>query len=192
LQNPPHSPAWHFWTLPFCRPLSCIAFEGSPTDPHLRRPVGDPRDVLFFLYNNNQHIASLFLEACRISIRLPHVWLAPTEPPLWPHATTDLRNRPLRPLVPLRALPWYQSLNQWPLSEHRTGWARSCSICGSQLLDQEKNGWCCNQWAWQLDPLEPYPAAFAGFLDQNIQALQDHTRTLNNLFAFSAIGYTGR
>jgi hypothetical protein len=43
-----------------------------------------------------------------------------------------------------------------------------------------------------LDPLEPYPAAFADFLDQNIQALQDQTRTLNNLFAFSAIGYTGR
>lgn len=43
-----------------------------------------------------------------------------------------------------------------------------------------------------MHPLEPYPAAFAHFLDQNAQALQEHARTLNNLFAFSAIGYAGR
>jgi hypothetical protein len=43
-----------------------------------------------------------------------------------------------------------------------------------------------------LRPLEPYLAAFANFLDQNAQALQEHARTLNNLFAFSAISYTGR
>ena len=43
-----------------------------------------------------------------------------------------------------------------------------------------------------MAPLEPYPAAFADFLDQNMQALQSHARTLNNLFAFSAIGYTGQ
>jgi hypothetical protein len=89
------------------------------------------------------------------------------------------------------SLPWYQSLNKRPVSEYRTGWARPCSICGSQLLDQEKDGWCCNQGQWQLAPLEPYPAAFADFLDQSMQALQNQTRTLNNLFAFSAIGYTG-
>jgi hypothetical protein len=94
--------------------------------------------------------------------------------------------------VPLRALPWYQSLNKWPTLEYRTGWARSCSTCASPLLDQEKDGWCCNQGRWWLPPLEPYPAAFADFLDQNAQALQEHARTLNNLFAFSAIGYTGR
>jgi hypothetical protein len=94
--------------------------------------------------------------------------------------------------VPLRALPWYQSLDKWHVSEYRTGWARNCSICGSQLLDQEKNGWCCNQGRWRLPRLEPYPAAFADFLNQNAQALQEHARTLNNLFAFSAIGYTGR
>ena len=76
--------------------------------------------------------------------------------------------------------------------EYKTGWARSCSICGSQLLDQEKDGWCRNQGRWRLHPLEPYPAAFAHFLDQNAQALQEHARTLNNLFAFSAIGYAGR
>ena len=45
---------------------------------------------------------------------------------------------------------------------------------------------------WQLTPLEPYPATFANFLDQNIEALQDQTRTLNSLFAFSAIGYKRR
>jgi hypothetical protein len=69
--------------------------------------------------------------------------------------------------VPLRALPWYQSLNEWRPLEYRTGWARPCSICGSPLLDQEKDGWCCNQGRWWLAPLEPYPAAFADFLDQN-------------------------
>jgi hypothetical protein len=93
--------------------------------------------------------------------------------------------------VPLRALPWHKSLNKWDTLEYRTGWARPCSFCGSQLLDHEKNGWCCNQGKWHLHPLEPYPAAFVDFLNQNMQALQSQTRTLNNLFAFSAIGYTG-
>src|SRR5271167_732531 len=93
--------------------------------------------------------------------------------------------------VPLRALPWHKSLNEWPVEEYSTSWARSCSKCGSRLLDHEKNGWCCNQGKWYLDPLEPYPAAFVDFLNQNMQALQSQTRTLNNLFAFSAIGYTG-
>ena len=68
------------------------------------------------------------------------------------------------------ALPWYKTLNgnsQRPVEAFSTGWARACSICGSQLLDQEKDGWCCNQGRWQLGPLEPYPAAFADFLDQN-------------------------
>ncbi len=72
------------------------------------------------------------------------------------------------------------------------GWLRLCSKCGSQLLDQEKDGWCCGQGKWHLAPLEPYPAAFANFLDQNMQVLQKQARTLNNLFAFSAIGYTGQ
>jgi hypothetical protein len=97
--------------------------------------------------------------------------------------------------APSVALPWYETLNgnrQRPVEAFSTVWARACSKCSSQLLDQEKDGWCCNQGRWQLDPLEPYPAAFADFLDQNAQALQEHARTLNNLFAFSAIGYTGR
>jgi hypothetical protein len=68
------------------------------------------------------------------------------------------------------ALPWYKTLNgnsQRLVEAFSTGWARTCSICGSQLLDQEKDGWCCNQGRWQLGPLEPYPAAFADFLNQN-------------------------
>ena len=97
------------------------------------------------------------------------------------------------PATPRPALPWYKTLNsqQHTVLEYRTGWARPCSKCGSPLLDVEKGGWCCNQERWWLGPLEPYPAAFADFLDQNMRALQNQTRTLNNLFAFSAIGYTG-
>ena len=85
--------------------------------------------------------------------------------------------------VPLRALPWHKSLDKWDTLEYRTGWARPCSFCGSQLLDHEKNGWCCNQGKWHLHPLEPYPAAFVDFLGQNMQALQSQTCTLNNFFA---------
>jgi hypothetical protein len=43
-------------------------------------------------------------------------------------------------LVPLRALPWHESLNRWPVEEYSMGWARHCSECGSQLLDVERNG----------------------------------------------------
>jgi hypothetical protein len=93
--------------------------------------------------------------------------------------------------VPLRALPWHEGLNRRPVEEYSTGWARPSSKCGSRLLDVEKDGWCCGQGCWRLGPLEPYPAAFANFLDQNVRALQNQSRTLNNLFTFSAIGYRG-
>ena len=103
-----------------------------------------------------------------------------------------LLSSPRKPYKPRKAPPpWHQTLNTRDVSEYHTGWARPCSKCGSQLLDHEKDGWCCNQGKWHLAPLEPYPAAFADFLNQNMQALQSQTRTLNNLFAFSAIGYTG-
>lgn len=102
------------------------------------------------------------------------------------------RQRAAAAPVPLRALPWHQSLNRWPVEEYSTGWARDCSKCGSRLLDVEKDGWCCGQGRWRLDLLEPYPADFADFLDQNGRALQNQSRTLNNIFAFSAIGYTGQ
>ena len=77
------------------------------------------------------------------------------------------RQRAAAAPVPLRALPWHQSLNRWPVEEYSTGWARDCSKCGSRLLDVEKDGWCCGQGRWRLDLLEPYPADFADFLDQN-------------------------
>ena len=62
--------------------------------------------------------------------------------------------------------------------------ARSCSIRRRTAGAVTKGAGNC-----PCTPLEPYPAAFADFLDQNAQALQEHARTLNNLFA---IGYTGR
>src|ERR1700722_14311160 len=70
-----------------------------------------------------------------------------------PSAAKGLRPRPL----PLRALPWHKSLNEWPVEEYSTGWARACSECGSPLLDVEKNGWGCNQRKWHLEPPETLP-----------------------------------
>jgi len=89
--------------------------------------------------------------------------------------------------------PWYLTINALDaLTPYRPTWGdRTCSWCHASLLSSEKNGWCCVNGKYILPRLQPYPPDFDAFLQGNIRQIQPLARTLNNIFSFSAIGYTG-
>ena len=101
-----------------------------------------------------------------------------------------LRRRPPQPRPPKPS--WYLTLNNQPVEPYKAMWNNLCTTCHSRLLSSEKNGWCCAQGKYTLPDLRQYPPAFDAFLRQNIQRIQPYARTLNNLFSFTAIGFTGK
>jgi hypothetical protein len=91
-----------------------------------------------------------------------------------------------------RSQPWYLTINTLPVTPYRPMWGdRTCSRCQASLLSSEKDRWCCADGKYVLPRLQPYPPDFAAFIRENIRQIQPLARTLNNLFSFSAIGYTG-
>jgi hypothetical protein len=100
------------------------------------------------------------------------------------------RRLPAQPRPPKP--PWYLTLNKEHVEPYKPTWGAPCTLCHSPLLSSEKNGWCCAQGKYKLPNLQQYPPAFDAFLRQNIQHIQPYARTLNNLFAFTAIGFSGK
>lgn len=100
------------------------------------------------------------------------------------------RRRPTQPRPPKPS--WYLTLNNQHIEPYKATWNNPCTKCHSCLLSSEKNGWCCAQGKYILPNLQQYPPAFDAFLRQNIRHIQPYARTLNNLFSFTAIGFTGK
>lgn len=91
---------------------------------------------------------------------------------------------------------WWDNLNQYAITASsalfESNWTQICTYCGSSLLDAETDGWCCNKGKWIRPLLKAYPAAIEDIINTHKRAISSLSRPLNNLFAFSAMGTTGR
>jgi hypothetical protein len=92
----------------------------------------------------------------------------------------------------LKTLLWYKMVNRQKITGYATKWGRRCTFCQSELMECEAHDWCRNNGKWILLLLKDYPPTFQVFLNANSRSLQQYGRRLNNLFSFSAIGYTGK
>jgi hypothetical protein len=72
------------------------------------------------------------------------------------------------------------------------GWSKICSFCSTTLLFIEQGGWCCGQGRYRLPRLPLSDNLLDPLLQRYEGQLSRMSRRLNNLFAFSAIGSTGR
>ena len=104
-----------------------------------------------------------------------------------PHSVTQPSTFATQP-----SAQWYLTVNQRTVQPYCPTWGdRACSECHASLLSSERDKWCCVGGKYSLPRLRPYPPAFEHFLKDNNRQIQLYARTLNNLFSFSAIGYTG-
>ncbi|KAF7174438.1 hypothetical protein CNMCM6106_008742 [Aspergillus hiratsukae] len=78
------------------------------------------------------------------------------------------------------------------VSRFSQDWSRTCSFCTTTLLSTEEDGWCCNQGRKRLPRLPACDDLLDSMLDLYQGRVSQMSRRLNNLFAFSAIGTTGR
>lgn len=71
-------------------------------------------------------------------------------------------------------------------------WKRTCAKCRAVLLDGEAPTFCCNNGKWIAPPLPPLPATMTNVVESSPQKrnMSSHSRRLNNLFTFTAIGAT--
>lgn len=83
-------------------------------------------------------------------------------------------------------------MNQHPVAPFHQDWSKHCSFCGVALLSQESDGWCCNKGRRRLPNLPGCEGLLQPLLDRYSGRLSAISRRVNNLFAFSAIGTTGR
>jgi hypothetical protein len=97
----------------------------------------------------------------------------------------------IRPAHP-GPLPWWEHMSRMEVTPFSQDWFRSCSFCGHGLLSQERDGWCCRRGRLRLPPLPLCDDLFRQLEEQYGRQLSRVSRRLNNLFAFSAIGTTGR
>ncbi|KAF8473836.1 hypothetical protein BDZ91DRAFT_339952 [Kalaharituber pfeilii] len=110
-----------------------------------------------------------------------------------PRREQPRRQQPRRQQPPQQQLPWWDKL---PLDiEYFTitsiSWSHICTFCNTQLLNTEKNGWCCEKGKYNLPLLRPLPVTFQDLLHNNLINFSALSRVANNLFAFTAIGSTG-
>lgn len=74
-------------------------------------------------------------------------------------------------------------------------WSHQCTFCGIQLLNTERNGWCCNQGRYieDLKPLLALPTSFQNLCDDaNLDFFLPISNSEYNLYAFTAIGVSGQ
>jgi hypothetical protein len=83
-------------------------------------------------------------------------------------------------------------MNQNPVSPFHWDWSKHCSFCVVTLLSQESDGWFCNKGRRRLPRLPECEELLQPLLDRYSGRLSAISRRVNNLFAFSAIGTTGR
>jgi hypothetical protein len=73
-------------------------------------------------------------------------------------------------------------------------WNYVCPHCRAPLLNHESKTFCCNNGRARAPPLPPLPANISSLLSDpatvSAQCLSSHSRKLNNLFSFTAIGTT--
>ena len=98
---------------------------------------------------------------------------------------------PVPSVVP-KQLPWW---SKFALAIKRSRWrpptwSRTCNKCRARLLDGEKTSFCCNDGKWIATPLPPLPPSISNIVLQSPRRsqLSAHSRCLNNLFCFTAIG----
>ncbi|RPB25636.1 hypothetical protein L211DRAFT_875427 [Terfezia boudieri ATCC MYA-4762] len=72
-------------------------------------------------------------------------------------------------------------------------WNHTCSFCHTQLLNNERNGWCCNRGTLiaHLSPFLPLPTSFENLCYNSDINFSWLSRRINSLYAFTAIGTTG-
>ena len=111
-------------------------------------------------------------------------------------AARQKRSSARRQRAPIKNQP-----TAWWLSFHRSmrrtrwkpaQWSRTCETCHAILLDGESTTFCCNKGKWTVPPLPPLPPNVSHIIEHSTAAnhLSFRSRTLNNLFAFTAIGAT--
>ena len=71
-------------------------------------------------------------------------------------------------------------------------WTRTCQICHAKLLEGEDASFCCNNGKWVAPPLPPLPTNLSRIVKNSPTKteLSSRSRSLNNLFCFTAIGAT--
>jgi hypothetical protein len=94
--------------------------------------------------------------------------------------------------IQMRSRLWWEHLKQMRIWSFYQDWSRRCSFCNIPLLSSERDGWCCNRGQRQLPSLPQCDLLLQQLLDLHQGRVSQMSRRLNNLFAFSAIGTTGR
>ncbi|KIJ31693.1 hypothetical protein M422DRAFT_266593 [Sphaerobolus stellatus SS14] len=96
--------------------------------------------------------------------------------------------------------PWWITFKQM-FHHRRRGlcddltWDRTCQHCGARLLKGERAGFCCNNGKKIVPPLPQLPPQIWELMNNApilANKISSYSRSLNNLFAFTAIGTTGR
>lgn len=75
----------------------------------------------------------------------------------------------------------------------KISWSHSCTYCHTQLLNTERNGWCCNKGKYidKLPSLLPLPNQIQELcFNRNIR-FSWLSRRINALYSFTTIGTTG-
>lgn len=91
------------------------------------------------------------------------------------------------PSVPRQSKRWDRIPN-WPST-----WNRVSPRCNTHLLSSEASTFCCDSGKQIIPPLLPLPVEIQDLLDdpQAARVISGNSRRLNNLFSFTAIGFTG-
>ncbi|KAF7113861.1 hypothetical protein CNMCM5793_004916 [Aspergillus hiratsukae] len=142
-----------------------------------------------------EHVRYRTCETCRrarrSARRQPPATLAPVQRPCPLRPPQEVSGR-LSHAMPAATLRWWDQLARMVVSRFSQDWSRTCSFCTTTLLSTEDDGWCCNQGRKRLPRLPACDDLLGSLLDLYQGRVSQMSRRLNNLFAFSAIGTTGR
>lgn len=91
-------------------------------------------------------------------------------------------------------LSWWQRLSTIYSSTYNLSWSHNCTYCGIRLLNSERNGWCCNNGKYysRLQPLQPLLSTLTNLCNTQDLHFSWLSRRINNLYAFTALGTTGK
>ena len=100
------------------------------------------------------------------------------------------------PPIPPAAQQWWDCVPQVLLHKWSPPmWTKTCHSCGARLLSSENSTFCCNngERTTQVNQLPRLPGEMRGLLYdvRTSSVISGNSRRLNNLFAFTAIGFTG-
>lgn len=90
---------------------------------------------------------------------------------------------------------WWDTLPQERSERwHPPEWSTICPCCGARLLSTENSSLCCSNGTRRVPRLTPLPNEIRSLLENPSKArdISSSSRRLNNLFSFTAIGFTGQ